>query len=396
MTRRVSVRRPPPIVVDGVLAALFTVLAQVELHLSWDDGYRAGPLWLNSALQVLVTLPLALRSSKPRLSFALMCSAVALPSLFVGRTILFWGNMLPLMVVVFTVARARRLWWAWAAPVATLSGAAVAIHNEEMPFTDAFFALVMFGAAQFAGQLVGRITEQRSQLATLLAQRAAEQGLREEQAVHEERRRIAAEMHDVIAHAVSLMTIQVGAVRLRLETTGQPVPDELRAAEDTGRRALAELRRTLGVMRRPDSESALEPLPDLSDVGTLVDRFRAAGLDVSSRIEVADGLPESIQLAAYRIVQEALTNVLRHAGKVSADVAVQGTHDELIVSVRNGSGSAGPAGEGGHGLRGMRERVAMFGGSLAAAPTGDGGFAVSARLPLAASTARLSETAGAP
>lgn len=391
MTRRLSVRRVPPIVIDGFLAAFFTVLAQIELHMDWDDGYQAGPLWLNSPLQVLVTMPLLLRSSRPRLSFALMYSAVAIPALVTARTLLFWGDMLPLILVVFTVASARRDWLAWAAaPLATLAGVIVAIHNDEMPFTDGFFALVMFGAAQLAGQLVGRLTEQRRQLAEALAQLGVEQELREEEVVHEERRRIAAEMHDVIAHAVSLMTIQVGAVRLRFETTGQPVPDELRAAEDAGRRALAELRRTLGVMRQAGAGRALEPVPGVADLSALVDRFSDAGLEVSSQVDVVDELPDSVQLAAYRIVQESLTNVVRHAGQVRTDVRVGRGNDELVVSIKNAPGSAGPSGGGGHGLAGMRERVSMFGGSLTAVGTSDGGFSVIARIPLPANAAELS------
>lgn len=385
MTPRQRVRPLPPFVIDGLLAAFFTVLAQVELHVGWDDGYRAGPLWLNSPLQVLVTMPLVLRTSRPRLCFALMASAVAVPALFVPRTILFWGNMLPLMLVVFTVARARGRWWQAAAPLAALAGASVALHNDEMPFSDAVFGVVMFGAAQLAGQLVGRISDQRGQLSAALAQLAAEQEQREEQAVHEERRRIAAEMHDVIAHAVSLMTIQLGAARLRLDTTGQDVPAELEAAEDTGRRALAELRRTLGVLRTVGSAGSLEPLPGLADVPALLDRFRIGGLEVRSRLDVDSGLPESLQLAVYRIVQESLTNVIRHAGQVACDVQVVSSHDELVVGVTNeaGAGRTGSPGSGGHGLMGMRERVAMFGGSLAAGPIDHGGFAVTARLPVA-------------
>jgi signal transduction histidine kinase len=385
MTRRLPVRRLPPFVIDGLLAAFFTVLAQVELHVGWDDGYRAGPLWLNSALQVLVTMPLVLRSSRPRLCFGLMAAAVAVPALVVPRTILFWGNMLPLMLVVFTVARARRRWWQWAAPVAALAGASVALRNDEMPFSDAVFGIVMFGAAQVTGQLVGRISEQRGRLSVALAQLAAEQDQREEHAVHEERRRIAAEMHDVIAHAVSLMTIQLGAARLRLETTGQCVPDELRSAEETGRRALGELRRTLGVMRAEGRTGSLQPLPGLADMPTLVERFRTGGVNVSLRVDVAADLPDSIQLAAYRIVQESLTNVIRHAGDVACDVRICQEDDELVVGVVNDSGRIAAPSGGGHGLTGMRERVSMFAGTLTAEATGDGGFAVVARIPVVAS-----------
>jgi signal transduction histidine kinase len=198
-------------------------------------------------------------------------------------------------------------------------------------------------------------------------------------------------MHDVIAHAVSLMTNQLGAARLRLETSGQPVPAELKASEETGRRALAELRRTLGVMRT-EGAGSLEPLPGLADVHALVERFRAGGMTVRSRIDVDLELPDSIQLAAYRIVQESLTNVIRHAGDVACDIRVTTGDDELVVGVANGPGSTGSASGGGHGLRGMRERVSMFDGTLAAGPTDQGGFAVVARLPVAATATRASRT----
>lgn len=393
MTRPPSVRRTPPLVVDGALAVFFTVLAQVELRTGWDDGYHDGPLWLNSPLQVLVTMPLLLRSRRPRLAFVLMCVAVAIPALLTARTLLFWGDMLPLMLVVFTVARTERDGLAWAAaPLATLAGLTVALRNDEMPVTDGFFALVMFGAAQFAGQLVGRLTEQRRQLSEALSELAVEHQRRAEEAVHEERRRIAAEMHDVIAHAVSLMTIQVGAARLRLETAGQPVPSELRAAEDAGRRALAELRRTLGVMRQVPDGTTLAPLPGLAGIPLLVDRFSGTGLQVTSLIDVANDLPDSVQLAAYRIVQESLTNVARHAGQVATDVRVTSRDRELVVEVSNAPGRTNSDGGGGHGLTGMQERVAMFGGSLSTGRTSAGGFCVRARIPLPSSAAEHTTT----
>jgi signal transduction histidine kinase len=381
---RLRAPRLSPVALDGVLAAFFTVLAQAELHLHADDGYKAGPLWLNSPLQVLCTLPLLLRTSRPRLALALMGVVLAGPALVVGHTLLFWGNFLPLMLVNYTVARTQSDWlgrWSWLVCTATVL--TFAIHMPEIrSWSTPFFPLVMFGASWGAGQLVRRLSEQRTALAEALAELAGEQARREEEAVEAERRRIAAEMHDVVAHAVSLMTVQVGAVRMQLEAGSAVVPSQLRAAEDTGRRAVAELRRALGVMRGAGEAGALEPVPDLQALPALVTRFLDAGLHVDVHAQLPEGLPDSLELAAYRIVQESLTNVLKHAGQVSVAVAVERVEADLVVRVRNAPGRVPSLARGGHGLVGMRERVAMFGGAVDARATSDGGFEVVARLPV--------------
>jgi signal transduction histidine kinase len=382
--QRLSVRLSPA-VLDAVVATFFTVLAQVELRIRVDDGYQAGPLWLNTPLELLCTLPLALRTARPRLALLLMGTALAGPALFVGHTLLFWGNVLPLMLVNYTVARTEPGWlgrWSWLA--CTAVGMVFAVHMPELrTWSTPFFPLVMFGATSAAGRLVRRLSEQQAALADALGRLAAEQGLREEAAVEAERRRVAIEMHDVVAHAVSLMTMQVGAARLELESSGAAVPTQLRAAEDTGRRAAGELRRTLGVMRGSDEAGALEPLPDLGTLPTLVPRFAAAGVPVTMRIGDTGDLPASLQLAACRVVQEALTNVAKHAGRVAAEVDVGQVHGRLSVRVRNapGRGSPGAAG-GGHGLAGMRERAGMFGGAVHAGATAEGGFEVHATFPV--------------
>ena len=382
MKRSLPAPRVPPLLVEGCLAVFFIVLTQVELGMDWDDGYHAGPLLLNRALQVLVALPLLLRRSRPRLAFALMCAAIAAPALVTARTLLFWGDMLPLTLTVFTLARSRNDAWAMAsAPVATLACATVAIHNDQMPLSDAPFALVLFGAAELAGLLVGRLTEQRRQLTDALARLADEQEGREQAAVQDERRRIAVEMHDVIAHAVSLMTIQVGAARLRLETAGQLVPGELRVAEESGRQALSELRRALGVMRQGGTGGDLAPVPGIADLPALLEGFTRSGLDITAHVQAPEDLPDSIQLAVYRIVQESLTNAVRHAGPVRVDIQVARVGGELRVTIRNAAGRPTTGGGGGHGIAGMQERVAMFGGSLTTSRPDDG-FFVAAHIPI--------------
>ncbi|MGN6577145.1 MAG: sensor histidine kinase [Nocardioides sp.] len=376
----------PPVVLDGLLAVFFTVLAQAELRIQVDDGYQAGPLWLNTPLELLCTLPLALRSARPRLALLLMGAAMAGPALLVGHTLLFWGNVLPLMLVNYTVARTEAGWlgrWSWLA--CTGIGMVFALHMPELrTWGTPVFPLVMFGATSAAGRLVRRLSDQGAALRNALDRLAAEQAFREEAAVDAERRRMAAEMHDVVAHAVSLMTMQVGAARLELEAADVAVPPQLRAAEDTGRRAAGELRRALGVVRATDATGDLEPLPDLRTLSALVPRFAAAGVPVTVRICETRDLPASLQLAAYRIVQEALTNVVKHAGHVPVAVdVVEEPPGQLTVTVRNAPGcrSVAPT-AGGHGLAGMRERVAIFGGSLQAGATSDGGFEVRASLPV--------------
>lgn len=370
--------------IDGLLAAFFAVLAQLELHLQFDDGYKAGPLWLNSPLQVLVTLPLLLRSCRPRLGLMLMVLALGVPSLFVAHTLLFWGNFLPLLILNYTVARRDAGWlgrWSWLACTAVVELGAIHLDQIHV-FSDLPFPLVMFAATSGAGRLVRKLSTQRLQLSQALAQLAAEQGRREESAVEgavtNERGRIAGEMHDVVAHAVSLMVVQVGAARMKL---GEAAPAELRSAEDTGRQALAELRRTLGLLRH--SEGALQPLPDLSAVDELVSRCRAAGVEVHIDRDEVGELPPSVQLAAYRVLQEALTNVVKHAGAVSVEVSVRRTRDSLELAVRNDPGTpTSPTPRSGHGIAGMRERISMFGGTLQAGPDAAGGFLVLAQLPL--------------
>lgn len=391
-------RRLPAVAVDGVLAVFFTALAQVELHVNADDGYKAGPLWLNSPLEVLCTSPLLLRSTRPRLTLALMGTAMAGPALVTGHSLLFWGNFLPLMLVNYTVARTQRDWlgrWSWL--VCTVIVMAFAVHMSEIrTWGSPAFPLVMFGATWGAGMLVRRHSDQSRALADALGRLAVEQDRREEAAVDAERRRIAAEMHDVVAHAVSLMTMQVGAARMQLEADGREVPPQLWAAEETGRRAVGELRRALGVMRGAAEAGALEPVPGLQSLTALVRRFDDAGVPVSLDVGDTGELPDSLELAAYRIVQEALTNVVKHAGKVPTAVAVRMVGDALVVDVRSAPGRTVPSATVGHGLAGMRERVAMYDGTLEAGPTADGGFVVAARIPVPTPSAELGHAVAAP
>jgi signal transduction histidine kinase len=217
-------------------------------------------------------------------------------------------------------------------------------------------------------------------------------------AVREERTRIAREMHDIVAHSVSVMVVQAGAARRLVERDPPAAAEAAGQVEATGRDALREMRRAVGVLRA-DGEgdvtgasappAALEPQPALSDVPGLVAGYRDAGLDVRLR---TDGEPRplasGVELAAFRIVQEALTNTIKHAGPARAEVRIAYGPDALTVVVADdGRGAGFEPGPGGHGIAGMRERVTVYDGDLDAGPHPGGGFRVRARLPLEATAA---------
>ncbi|TMG48123.1 MAG: sensor histidine kinase [Chloroflexi bacterium] len=202
-------------------------------------------------------------------------------------------------------------------------------------------------------------------------------------AVAEERVRIARELHDIVAHAVSVMVLQVGAVRHKLPDALAEDSDALRNVEQAGRTALAEMRGLLAAMRRDGDEAELTPQPGLDGLDSLLEEIGRAGLPAQLHL---DGepfpLPRAIDLSAYRIVQEGLTNALRHARASTADVTVRYRLDELQIEVRD-NGEGGSTSEGlGHGLVGVRERVKIYGGEMTAGTATEGGFILSTRLPL--------------
>jgi signal transduction histidine kinase len=205
-------------------------------------------------------------------------------------------------------------------------------------------------------------------------------------AVAEERARIARELHDVVAHSVSVIAVQTGSIRHRLRTERPAEAAELSGVEQTARQALAEMRRMLGLLRADDEGLSLAPQPGMDEVQRLVDQVRETGLPVQLEIE-GDRRPlaPGVDLAAYRILQEALTNVMKHAGPSHARVAVRfGERTVELEVADDGRGPSAGANGGGHGLIGMRERVALYGGSLETRPGADGGFVVRASLPIAA------------
>jgi len=235
---------------------------------------------------------------------------------------------------------------------------------------------------------IGRRNRNRADYLTLLQERAAqlerEQAAEARRAVVEERTRIARELHDVVAHRVSVMTVQAGAAK----TVAADDPDgalrAMEAVEQAGRQALDELRHLLGVLRPDAGVEGLGPQPGLADVPRLVDQFRQAGLDVSLTMNGAQAdLPARVDLSTYRIVQEALTNVLKHAGpNTRTEARLTSDGDGVAVEVLDdGQGTTSLPGSG-HGIVGMRERAQLLGGSLDAGPRPAGGFRVAAYLPV--------------
>ena len=208
---------------------------------------------------------------------------------------------------------------------------------------------------------------------------------RAQTAVADERTRIARELHDVLGHSVSVMTVQASAVRRLLRREQEREREALLTVEHTGREALAEMRRMVGVLRHPTEAPALAPQPSLGQLERLIEQTRKAGLPVELRIEGnASQLPPGVDLTAYRIVQEGLTNALKHARAQRAEVVLRFSTAEVELVVSDDGRGSAAAGDGGHGLVGMRERVSVYGGELTAGPRPGGGFELRARLPLVA------------
>lgn len=260
--------------------------------------------------------------------------------------------------------------------------------------TDLDFLMLPGAGAWLTGVLAllvwyaGRRLRFRGEYLRLLEERAAqmerEQNAEAERAVAAERARIAREMHDVIAHQVSLMTVQAGAARTVLAVDREAAGTAIAAVEQAGRQALSEMRHLLGVLRQSESGPALDPQPGIEDLPALVRRVEDAGPVVDFRTAGAlDTLPARVQLTVYRIVQEALTNVIKHAGPdVRVALAVELDERAVRISVID-NGQGGPAGaSSGHGINGMRERAALLGGRLTAGRGEAGGFEVRAVLPV--------------
>lgn len=267
--------------------------------------------------------------------------------------------------------------------VVVASAATVAYQDPTHTAGDLFFIPGLFAAGWLVGFTLHLRTEQ-AEAAQERAARAEWQRRNEGRvAVAEERARIARELHDIVAHAVGVMVLQVGALRHRLPVEDVTSRETLRNVEEAGRDALTEMRRLLEAMRRDGDPLDLAPQPGLGGIAALLDTVRVAGLDTDLHVhgEAVD-LPPGLALSAYRIAQEGLTNVMKHAHTDHAEVHLRYSTDGLELEVLDAGDGPVATDDLGHGLVGVRERVALYGGSMTAGPTETGGFALRARLPL--------------
>jgi signal transduction histidine kinase len=302
-----------------------------------------------------------------------------------GRLVTFMTSIFVLgMAAAFLLGKLRDARQATAGLAIVVVSAVVIVYNAPKRSTsELIFIPLLFGMCWLAGFVLRGQAVQAETAEARAAQAEREREAAARLAVAEERARIARELHDVVAHAVSVMVLQVGAVRHKLPDELAEDRDALRGVERAGRTALAEMRRLLAAMRNGDDELELGPQPGLDVLDSLVEDVTRAGLPVRLHVEgEAVALPRAVDLSAYRIVQEGLTNALRHAHASNADVTLRYAPAELRIEVRD-DGPGGAKGDGrGHGLVGIRERVKIYGGEMTAGTAPEGGFVLSALLPL--------------
>jgi len=371
-----------------LLIAFLAIAGMLELVVGRDSpGAPPTTLWIAIPTVAVLVLPLFARRRFPFAAPAAYWLLAAAISFGDGLLLAFIGSLgLVGLASAFLLGNLRNPLKAGAGLIIVLVGIVIVVYNipGPLPVGDFVFIPLRFVVAWVAGWALGERAE-RAEAAEERAVRAErEREAAARVAVAEERARIARELHDVVAHAVSVMVLQVGAVRHKLPDALAEDRDALRGVERAGRTALAEMRRLLAAMRRDGDEAELLPQPGLDGLGSLLDDIGRAGLPVELHV---DGepfpLPRGVDLSAYRIVQEGLTNALKHARASDADVTVRYRPDELEIEVRdNGQGVAASDGLG-HGLVGIRERVKIYGGEMSAATATEGGFVLSTRLPLA-------------
>jgi len=375
MARHASWRSPERL--DRAIAAVLAAYGQLEV---WAPNVMpgvepAGRQGLLAACALLATLPVAFRRRAPIAAMALTTAGVVLPELLATSQ-----DALAPFAAMLLEAYALGTLAGLAAGLGTLAAAIVLLSAGDP--SNAVFAALVLGAPYLAGRLMQRQRAQADRLERLSAQLAAEQERGARLAVELERQRVARELHDIIGHGLGVIVLQAGAVRRLLRPEQSDERAALESAERTGREALAELRRVIGGLRAEDPRA---PAAGLAALDGLTQQVRAAGLPVELRVEGAPRpLPAALEHSAYRVVQEALTNALKHAGPAHAEVLVRFEPESLELTVQDdghGNGNGGPPG---YGLIGMRERAALFGGELDAGPRPCGGFAVHARFPLAA------------
>jgi signal transduction histidine kinase len=383
-------RAPIRRLLDVGLALVFVAVGELDAWTGWGDGGSAGTIHghraLNALLLALFAAPLAVRRRWPFAGLCLMLAVGVAQVELVQPVALFFAGFVPVVLMTYAVAAypERRYFDLAGAGVAlggllAISQSVPAMRNpSEWAFDSGVLATTWI-----VGKVVGtrgrRIVELGSHAEQL--ERETEENARA--AVAEERTRLARELHDIVAHSVSVIAVQAEAGETLVSRDPRRAEESFRAIQQTSRQALIELRRLLGLLRADAAGPALDPQPRLAELPALLDQLRGAGLPVELTVEgQVHQLPPSVDLSAYRILQEALTNVLKHAASASATVCVRYRSDEIEVEVADDASGAAGSGNGGHGLIGMRERVALYGGRFEAGPVHGGGFCVRAVLPL--------------
>jgi signal transduction histidine kinase len=358
--------------------AVAVAAASIGAALGVPDEERSGSTALIVLLALVGSLPLAARRRWPIEVFAL--AVVGSAGIDLLTSDFFPGGMI---VALYTIAAHAERKAALRAVAATAVVAAFLIVHDEAYNFGVVVVLALLAVAWAVGD---NMRTKRAYLRALEERAVRLEREREEHALRaaaEEQARIARELHDVIAHSVSVMVVQAAAADDVFDSHPERSREALRAIESTGRSALTELRRLLGVVRTPAERGSYEPQPGLDELDALVAQVRSAGLPVGLVVEgTPEAVPVGIDLSAYRIVQEALTNTLKHAKATRADVVVRYAGSELVVEVVDDGRAAPAAGDGGHGLIGMRERVALYGGELDAGRRDEGGYGVRASFPL--------------
>ena len=369
-----------------VLVVLLALGAIVEVVVRRDaaDAPRTT-LWFVVPVIAVMVLPLFARRRYPFAAPATYWLLAVGLSFVDGRLVTFMTAIFVLgMAASFLLGNLRDALQGRLGLAIVVGSAAVIVYNRPGHSTsELFFIPLLFGICWLAGFAVHERAEQ--------AEAAEERAVRAERerdaamrvAVAEERARIARELHDIVAHAVSVMVLQVGAVRHKLPETLAEDKDALSGVERAGRGALAEMRRLLGAMRSDGDDVELTPQPGLDGLDALLEEIGRAGLPVRLHVggEPAP-LPRGIDLSAYRIVQEGLTNALKHARASHADVTLHYAPDELQIEVRDDGDGGSSSDRPGYGLVGVRERVKIYGGEMSAGAATEGGFVLTTRLPL--------------
>ena len=386
-------RRPPParsrrwalIRAYGMPLGLLPLIGLGFANAQYLLDNRAPGQFMAGLLSVWAVLPVVVATRRPLLAWR-----IAYPLLFLGalradeRESWPWSPVQILgflLVLVLLALREDSGVIAWVIALTIVPVFVLA------PRANAWGAATLLVAIGLAGEVAARRRRSREALAEQAELTELEQARR---AVLEERARIAREMHDVVAHHMSMIAVQAETAPYRIAGLPPPALTEFTTIAAGARGALTDMRRLLGVLRAETDESLRAPQPGLSEVAALVETTARAGVEVTlvpgpEFASAASGeVPEAVGLAAYRIVQEALANAARHAPGGPVRVSVRGSPGLLLIEVGNGPGSpTGPATGPGHGLIGMRERAALLGGTLAAGPRADGGYLVTAQLPLA-------------